>query len=116
VDIIKGSYISICKPIKSLGCNIYLRDTICLSSAAARKLEDIGKAHKIEKLEIVDSYKENMKKLLQENLPLFRDYAMRDSIITLIHGLFMNDFNFRIGSLKLPCTLGSISSIFVKKQ
>jgi hypothetical protein len=55
-----------------------------------------------------------MKKLLQENLQLFRKYAMNDSLITLIHGLFMNDFHFRLGSLKLPCTLGSISSTYVK--
>jgi len=116
IDIIKGSFVSICKPIKTLGCSVYLRDTICLSSAAARSLDAIGKAHKIPKIEIAQSYKENMEKLLKENPQLFRDYAMTDSIITLIHGLFMNDFSFRLGSLSLPSTLGSISSIYVKKE
>ena len=107
---------SICKPIHSLGCRIYLRDTICLSSAAAKTLAAIGKAHNIPKIEIEKSYLENMGKLLTEKPDLFRDYAMTDSIITLIHGLFMNDFTFRLGSLTLPCTLGSISSIYVKKE
>jgi hypothetical protein len=57
-----------------------------------------------------------MQKLFDENLTLFRSYAMNDSLITLIHGLFMNDFQFRLGSLSLPCTLGSISSTYVKKM
>jgi len=116
IDIIKGSFMSICKPIKTLGCSIYLRDTICLSSAAARSLDAIGKAHEIPKIEIAQSYKENMENLLKENPRLFRLYAMSDSLITLIHGLFMNDFTFRLGCLVLPSTLGSISSIYVKKE
>lgn len=116
IDIIKGSFMSICKPIKTLGCNIYVRDTICLSSAAARTLEAIGAAHKIPKIEISQSYKENMANLLKDDPFLFKKYAMTDSIITLIHGLFINDFQFRLGNLALPPTLGSISSTFVKKQ
>jgi hypothetical protein len=73
-------------------------------------------AHQIPKLEIHQHYKENMKLLLEENPLLFKKYAMNDSMITLIHGLFMNDFQFRLGSLALPCTLGSISSTYVKNQ
>ncbi|RPA88547.1 hypothetical protein L873DRAFT_1915253 [Choiromyces venosus 120613-1] len=57
-----------------------------------------------------------MDKLLIENPDLFKNYAMQDSLITLIHGLFMNDFNFRLGSPTLPNTLGSISSLYINKK
>jgi hypothetical protein len=54
--------------------------------------------------------------LYKENFKLFKDYAMRDSLITLIHLLFMNDFSFKLGSVNIPNTLGSLSSRYVKNK
>jgi hypothetical protein len=54
--------------------------------------------------------------LLAENPGLFKRYAMQDSLITLIHGLFMNDFAFSLGSKTLPVTLGSLATKYVKNK
>lgn len=116
VDIIGKSFISINKPMKTLGCRIFLRDTICLTSAAAKTLEAIGKAHNINKIQLEKKYKENMSNLWKDNPDLFKFYAMNDSVITLIHTLFINDFTFKLGSTTLPFTLGSIASKYIKNK
>jgi hypothetical protein len=103
-------------PIKSLGIPIYIRDTLLLSSAAAGTLKAVGKAHNIPKLEIPKEYLPKMDMLLKEQPQLFKEYAMRDSLITLIHGVFMDDFAFRLGNLNLPSTLGSIASTYLKNK
>src|SRR5437588_2856332 len=116
IDIIKKSYCSIKTPIKSLGSNIYIRDTLLLSSAAAGSLEAIGKSHGLKKVEIPAKYYIKMDVLLKEDFNLFKRYAMQDSLITLIHGLFMNDFAIRLGLTKLPVTLGSLASAYLRNK
>ena len=54
--------------------------------------------------------------LLAEQPSLFEEYAMKDSLITLMHALFMNDFVFKLGDTKLPSTLGSVSTKYVSKK
>jgi hypothetical protein len=114
VDIIKKSFNSLVKPIVCSGKFVYLRDTILLASAVAGTLDAIGKMHKMEKGKLSQYEYENMDILMNKNIIKFRAYAMQDSLITLIHGLFMNDFNFRLGSTRNPSTLGSISTLYVK--
>ncbi|KAG0632607.1 hypothetical protein HOY80DRAFT_1069396 [Tuber brumale] len=41
---------------------------------------------------------------------------MNDSLITLIHSLFMCDFVFSLGDTKMPLTLGSICSKYLKNK
>jgi hypothetical protein len=57
-----------------------------------------------------------MDELLIEQPDLFVQYGMRDSLITLIHGLFMNDFAFGLGNSRLPNTLGSLAVTYVKNK
>jgi hypothetical protein len=59
-------------------------------------------------------YKGNMDKLFLDHRNIFKEYAMQDSLITLIHALFIGEFSFNIGMFKLPSTLGSVSARFLK--
>lgn len=113
VDILKKGYATLVKPMISLNQKIYIRDTLFLSSAAASTLDAVGKAHGLKKVQIEEKWYNMMDKLLEINPELFEKYAMQDSLITLVHALFMNDFAFNLGKLKLPVTLGSLSSNYV---
>jgi hypothetical protein len=68
------------------------------------------------KVDLSTFYKENMDLLLKDNPILFKEYAMNDSLITLIHMLFINDFSFKLGSTNIPNTLGTLSSKYIKNK
>lgn len=116
VDIAKKCFTSLSTPMKAANEKVYLRDTILLASATAKSLEAIAYAYKLKKVDVSQHYKENMEILLRENPSLFKEYAMTDSLITLIHTLFINDFSFKLGSLNVPNTLGTLSSKYIKNK
>ncbi|KAG0632611.1 hypothetical protein HOY80DRAFT_1069248 [Tuber brumale] len=116
IDILKKSYSSLITPIKYLNSVVYIRDTLLLSSAAAGTLAKVGLMHKLPKLTLDKFYIENMDVLFDKKPELFMKYAMQDSLITLIHALFMNDFSFRIGNIKNPVTLGAIANKYLKNN
>jgi len=116
IDLLKKSYCSLVTPMESLGMKVFVRDTLLLSSAAASTLQKVGKAHGLTKVPLDSKWFHCMDKLLKHNPDLFKSYAMQDSLITLIHALFMNDFSFSMGLFKLPCTLGSLTSKFAKNK
>jgi len=95
---------------------VYIRDSLLLSSAAASSLEKVGLGHKMQKIPLDKSYLSNMKLLLNENPEKFKEYGMYDSLITLIHMLFMSDFMFRLGDVRVPLTLGAISAKYLKNK
>ena len=117
IDILKRGYSSLAKAVVYNGKEkVYLRDTIALVSATAKSLEAVAYAYKLKKVDVSQYYKENMDMLLKENPELFKEYAMTDSLITLIHMLFINDFSFRLGSINIPNTLGTLSSRYIKNK
>jgi len=117
LDIVKKCYTSLSIPLKySGGEKVYLRDTILLASAAAKSLGALAYAYKMEKKEISDFYKSRMDLLFKNDFEKFKSYAMNDSLITLIHTLFINDFSFKLGSLSIPNTLGTLSSKYIKNK
>jgi hypothetical protein len=117
IDILKKSYLSIKSPIKMLNEKIYIKDTVLLASAAAGSLDAVGKAHGLTKIDIPKYFIQGrMDELLNTNFNLFKSYAMKDSLITLIHALFMNDFSFNLGNNTNPSTLGSLSSKYLLKK
>jgi len=117
IDIAKKCFTSLSLPMKYKGLEkVYLRDTILLTSATAKSLEAIAFAYKLNKVDVSQYYKENMHLLYKENYDLFKKYAMTDSIITLVHTLFINDFAFKLGSLSIPNTLGTLSSKYIKNK
>ena len=113
IDILKKSYVSLISPLKTLGEKIYIRDTSLLASAVANSLKAIGQAHGLHKIELPKESITRMDNLAIEQPGLFKAYAIQDSLITLIHALFMNDFACSIGSWKNPCTLGSLANKYI---
>lgn len=116
IDILKKSYTSLNAPIMSLGMEIHIRDTILLSSAAASSLAAIGPAYGLGKVKIDPKWYSQMDRFLKKEPKLFEAYAMQDSLITLVHSLFMNDFVLALGELKLPCTLGSMATKYLNRK
>jgi hypothetical protein len=51
-----------------------------------------------------------MKSLLEKDPSKFKEYAINDAKIVLIHGCFMDDFNFSVGGVGTPITISSLSS------
>ncbi|CUS06682.1 unnamed protein product [Tuber aestivum] len=119
VDILKKSFVSISKAFARYGNrSIYIRDTILLSSATASSLALVAKGHKMQKLALEHEYVTNMKLLYDQDFDRFKAYAMQDSLITLIHALFMNGYNghqpngeFLLGHAQSSHTPKGINSI-----
>jgi hypothetical protein len=108
--------LSLSKPIKTHGFNIFIRDTITLASAASRSLEALGRVHGVSKISLDRSEIIDMERLCKTNFDKFKEYAMIDSLIPLIHGLFVEQFRiidtFKTG---IPNTLAGLSRDFLKK-
>jgi len=68
----------------------------------------------LSKIELADGVIENMDKFLESDPEAFKEYAIQDSLITLVHGMCMESFNHGIKCLGVPITLSAMSSNFVK--
>jgi hypothetical protein len=53
---------------------------------------------------------------MKEEPDRFKEYAMRDAIITLVHAMYMEDFNFKLGNMNIPVTLSSLSASFLTNK
>ena len=56
-----------------------------------------------------------MKMFLREDREKFIEYALRDVLISLIHSLWMEDFNLGVGGIGVPLSLSSIRRKYVKQ-
>jgi hypothetical protein len=95
--------------------NMKISDTILLSPPGCSTLKDIGEIYNFNKLELTREEITNMDALLIDNRPKFKEYAVRDSIITLLHYNTMIDFNFGLESNTPPTTLSQISGRALEK-
>jgi hypothetical protein len=87
-----------------------------LAPGGKKSLDAIGKMYNNKgKIEISKEYKSNMSKLLLDNPNLFKEYAMQDALITVIHGCYMDTFFNRIGGIGVPITLSTLSSNYIKE-
>jgi len=118
IDIVKKCFTSLSLPVvcKDTKEKVFIRDTLLLASASARSLGALAFSYGLQKVSLETRYVEDMSLLLKENYELFKEYAMTDSLITLIHTLFINDFSFKLGSLTIPNTLGTLSSTYIKNK
>lgn len=96
------------------GSNVILRDSWLLAPQGHKSLESLGKLYNYEKISLSKEQIENMDLLLKEDKELFDRYAIRDAIIALIHGNYMEDHNFKLQGLGIPLTLSSLGTIYVK--
>lgn len=115
LDIVNGSMVTLGKPILINGVNFYLRDTKLLAPGGNKSLKALGFLYGENKVKI-EGWIEKMSELLKENYNLFKDYAVQDAKITLIHALFMEEFAFKFGIIGIPLSLSKISSSFLRTE
>lgn len=102
-------------PLQILGANVYIRDTMLLSVPKYQSLAKIGELYgkAFAKIELPKGVISKMRALRSENPKLFEEYALRDSLISLVHGCFMDDLYFQLGKIGVPLTLSQISTAHV---
>ena len=72
-----------------------------LAPAGSRTLPQIGKLYgeAFNQISISQNDLNDMQSFLQRDKEKFVEYAVRDSLISLIHSFWRDDFNFNIGGL-----------------
>jgi hypothetical protein len=94
---------------------VKISDTLLLSPPGFTGLKDLGEIYKFNKLKLTNEEITNMDQLLLNDRNRFKEYAVRDSIITLLHYNAMIDYNFDLYSVKPPSTLSQISGRAIDK-
>lgn len=113
LDVVNNSMITLGKGFKYGSYNVVIRDTMLLSPASNRSLASIGQLYNYHKLQLTDYEINHMDELLKIEPKKFEEYAMRDSLITLKHAEWMENFNFQITGIGIPTTLSSIGRNYV---
>jgi hypothetical protein len=123
-DLIHKNFVTLSRPLKlsiqvpnsktSIHTYIYLRDTGTLSPPGT-PLKALGDLLDLPKIELPVGAISNMAGLQKNNLPLFESYALRDSEITLLHGLNTEYFNATQidGCVWIPTTVSSMGKNYV---
>lgn len=115
LDIVNGSMVTLKQPILVDGTKVIFRDTILLAPGGGKKLSNLGDLYKLPKVNIGDNIK-NMKEFLKNDYDLFKQYALQDSKITLIHALYMEEFGFRYGLLGVPLSISMLASNYLRSE
>jgi len=114
LDLVNKSLITLGKGFRYGNYNVIIRDTMLLAPASQKSLASIGKLYNFEKIELSDFEITHMDFLLANDPVKFKEYAMKDSLITLKHAIWMENFYFKIGGVGIPTTLSNIGNKYVK--
>lgn len=115
LDIVNKAMVTLKQPLLIDGVNVIVRDTTLLAPGGNKKLASLGEFYKIKKLN-VGSNITRMKDFLKEDPILFREYALQDSRITLVHALFLEEFGFDLGIIGVPLSLSMLASAYLRKS
>lgn len=119
LSIVHKSFVTMDKPIKKFKkkCRLHIRDTMLLT-AGNKSLSTLGKMYgdSFEKIKISSVELENMAKFLQQDPVRFKEYALQDSIIVLVHACYMEDYYFKLDKMGVPLTLSAISKALIAKD
>lgn len=64
----------------------------------------------LQKINLTEEQHQNMDILKEENPILFKEYALRDSLISLFHACILEDSHFKLNKLGIPLTLSILGS------
>jgi hypothetical protein len=119
LNVVNKSFVVINRPIpfkhEDKTWNMKISDTMLLSPPGCSKLKQLGEIYNFNKLDLTEEEITNMDQLLINDRIKFKDYAVKDSIITLLHYNAMIDYNFGLDSTTPPSTLSQISGRAVDK-
>lgn len=94
--------------------NIIIRDTMLLAPAGQKSLSSIGKLYNSDKIALTNYEISHMDLLLKNDKTKFKEYALNDSIITLKHAVWMEEFHFKVKGTGIPTTLSNLGNKYVK--
>ena len=114
LDLVNNSLITLGKGFRYGKYNVIIRDTMLLAPASQKSLASIGKLYNFEKIELSEFEINHMDVFLANDPEKFKEYAMKDSLITLKHAIWMENFYFKLKGLGVPTTLSNIGNKFVK--
>lgn len=113
LKILGKTYITLGRSLKvpGLAPKIELRDTMLLTPIGTKSLSAIGALYSDPLLQKIELPKEgylDMKSFMNAKPKLFREYAIRDAVITLYHGLKTEESCFStLKTLSIPISLSS---------
>jgi hypothetical protein len=118
LNIVQNNFVTLGKPLVKGNSNIIIRDTALLAPQGHKSLQSIGSLYgkEFEKVSLSKEQIENMDLLLETDKDKFNSYAIKDAVIPLIHGNYMEDFNFKLNEIGIPVTLSSLGSTYVKEK
>lgn len=119
LTIVNKSFVTTGKGLIRDDCRfiIHVRDTMLLAPGPSKSLKEIGKIYGGDFLKIdLKNDIGNMKALLAKDPKKFKEYAIRDSLITLKHINTMEEFNFTLFKIGVPQTLSSISKSYIENE
>lgn len=120
-DIVNGCFVTLKKPLLIDNVNLILRDTMLLAPGGKKSLALIGSLYNetigkdFGKINIGDKIN-NMEKYLKDDYEGFKNYAIQDAVICLIHAMFMEKFNFDLGLIGIPLSLSALSAAYIKNK
>ena len=113
LDIVNKSFVTLGKPMKYNGSNVYIRDTMLLAPAGKKGLASLGDLLGFSKDELSLEEISAMDQLLFNNREKFLSYAIKDAVIPLLYAGHMEDQLFKSRSLGIPISLSSLSAAYV---
>lgn len=115
LSIVNNSFVTLGKGLKVGDKKVQVRDTMLLAPGGSKGLAKIGSMYPgFSKLQIKKEDLENMQGYLLRDKEGFVEYALRDAVITVVHSMWMEEFNFIIGGSGVPISLSSIGRRYVK--
>lgn len=115
LDLVNKCFVTLGKPILIGGMNVIVRDTM-LIAPGKKSLNAISTLYEgINKVKMSEEQMNNLEQVQVDDPELFKKYAMQDSLIVLIHGCYMEDFNHSIKGFGIPLTLSGLSSNYIRK-
>ena len=117
LTLVNSTFVTLGKPLKYEGSEVIIRDTQLLVPGGKKSLDALSDLYPdIKKIKISPEDITNMDKFYERDPEGFKAYAIRDALITLVHGCFMSKFNQELGGKGVPVTLSSLSQKFLKKS
>lgn len=117
--ILRKSFLSVTNSVKVKGWNVFLRDTALLTPTASN-LGSIGALYTdlgLSKIDLPFSAKNNMEAFMESDFEKFKEYAIRDSEITLYHALVVQNSHYKFcSSFTIPVTLSALASNYLTKN
>jgi hypothetical protein len=106
------------KLLSAVGSRVFFRDTALIAPAGIKSLADIGNIYGSEYRKIdIGNYREgDMSNLRSKDPVLFNEYAIKDAVITLKHGISMEEFNITLGRIGVPLTMSGIGKSYVELE